>query len=66
MIGYKHSTQWGFGDIVWHRLTADRGMVVGIQLRPESQPNYLVVFEDRREETLCSEFELTAEKPVQV
>lgn len=61
--GYKHSTKWSFGNEIWHKVTGDRGLIMGISLRPDSAPYYRVVFEDSREDTSCMEFELTDEKP---
>lgn len=61
--GYKHSSLYGFGDIVWHKVTKDKGFIIGINLRPGCAPNYLVVFEDKRQDDVCLEFELTDEQP---
>lgn len=61
--GYKHFSTHGFGDSVWHKTTKDKGIVIGISLRPNCAPSYNVVFEDSRNEMLCLEFELTDEQP---
>lgn len=59
ITGHKHSTRWGFGDVLWHKLSGERGMVVGLQLRPTSTPVYLMTFEgDTGEEQKCLEIEL--------
>jgi hypothetical protein len=63
--GFKHSTLWSFGSVVWHKATKDKGLVIGISLRPDSRPQYVVVFEDTRVEDICYEFELTDEQPVE-
>jgi hypothetical protein len=39
--GYKHSSKWNsskwsFGDVVWHRSTKDKGIIVAIHL--DEQP----------------------------
>lgn len=61
--GYKHFTKWSFGDHVYHKTTGDKGMIVGIQLRHQSEPRYLMVFENSRVEDSCLQFELTEEQP---
>lgn len=62
-IGHKHHTRWSFGQIVWHKITKDQGMVVGVLLRPNSASSYIVIFDDSRNEDECLEFELTDEQP---
>lgn len=65
--GHKHSTRWSFGDVLYHRLSGERGMVVGLQLRPSSTPVYLMVFEDEiADEKRCMEIELTESQPTAV
>lgn len=64
--GYKHSTRWSFGDVIWHKVTKDKGIIFGIQLRHGDEPRYLVVFEDSRSEACCVEFELTEEEQTKV
>lgn len=59
--GYKHHTRWTFGNIVWHRVTKDKGMIVGINLRHSAPASYSVVFEDSRADCVCLELELTDE-----
>lgn len=66
MSGYKHFSRWSFGDTVWHKTTRDKGLVIAIHLRPNSAPNYSVVFEDSRAESTYLEFELTDEQPTAV
>jgi hypothetical protein len=64
--GYKHFSRWSFGDEVWHKATKDKGIIIGIILRPDSAANYIVVFEDSRVEANCLEFELTDEQPTSI
>ncbi len=64
MAGYKHSSRWNFGDVVWHKSTKDKGLIVEIIIKPNSAASYAVCFEDSRNEDLCAEFELTDEMPV--
>lgn len=64
--GHKHSTRWGFGDVLWHKATGDKGMVMGIILRPQSVALYVVVFADDVSDKTCLEFELTEEQPTTV
>lgn len=61
--GYKHASVYGFGDVVWHKSTKDKGLIIGINLRPGCAPSYLIVFEDNRNDVVCLEFELTDEQP---
>lgn len=60
--GHKHFSRWSFGDIVWHRMTGERAMIIGIGLRKDSPASYSLVFEEGREGT-CYEMELTEIKP---
>lgn len=62
-VGHKHATKWSFGDVVWHKATKDKGIIVAIHLRPNNSPNYGVIYEDSREEDSNMEFELTDEMP---
>lgn len=56
--GHKHHTLYGFGDTVYHRVTNDEGLIVGIVLRPNCEPIYRVIFKETRIEESCAEFEL--------
>jgi heat shock protein HspQ len=60
---YKHATRYNHGTEVWHRVTRNRGVIFGIQLRENSMTQYYVVFDDNRTEALCYESELL-DKPV--
>ncbi len=62
--GYKHFSRWNFGDCLWHKVTGDKGMVVSIELWPNTPAAYCIIFEDSRDEQVCAEFELTDEMPV--
>lgn len=65
--GHRHATRWSFGDVLYHKLSGERGMVVGLQLRPTSTPVYLMTFEDDvGAESTCFELELTEEQPTAV
>lgn len=61
--GHKHSSRWTFGDSLWHKVTGDKGLVVGVELRPQSSAAYFIIFSDSRMEDSCNEFELT-DQPV--
>lgn len=65
-IGHKHSTRWGFGEILYHKMTEDKGMVTGIILRQNSPPMYALVFSGDVGEKNCFEMELTEEQPTAV
>lgn len=64
--GHKHATRWSFGDVLWHCVTGDKGMVLGIVLRQQSPPIYMLVFEGDVGEKNCYEMELTDEQPATV
>lgn len=60
-MGHKHATRWGFGDMLWHKMTGEKGMVTGIILRQHSPPLYALVFTGDISEKNCYEMELTEE-----
>lgn len=62
--GHSHRTKYGYGDWVFHRVTGDRGMIMGIELRPSAAPCYFVCWDDSRCEDVNNEFELTTEAPL--
>jgi len=64
--GHKHFSRWGFGDFLWHKVTGDKGMILGITLRPNSPPSYQMVFAEDIDEKTCLEIELTEEVPTAV
>jgi len=64
--GHKHSTRWGFGETLYHKMTGGKGMVTGIILRHNAPPIYGMVFSDDVSEKNCYEFELTEEQPTVV
>lgn len=47
-------------------MTGDKGLVIGITFRPQSPPQYLLVFTDDTCEKLCFEIELQDEQPTAV
>lgn len=64
---HRHATRWSFGDMLYHKLSGELGMVVGLQLRPTSTPVYMMTFEgDVGSESKCLEIELTEELPTAV
>jgi hypothetical protein len=64
--GHKHSSRWGFGDVLYHKMTGDKGMVTAIILRHQSPPLYGLVFTNDVGEKNCYEMELTEEQPTTV
>lgn len=64
--GHKHSSRWGFNEILYHKMTSERGMVNGIILRYQSQPMYAMVFQSDVNEKNCYEAELQEEQPTSV
>lgn len=64
--GHKHCSRWGFGDVLYHKMTGNKGMVTGIILRSQSPPLYSLVFVDDEAEKNCLELELTEEQPTAV
>jgi len=57
----RHVTKYNFHDVVYHRVTGDKGVIFGILLRPDSAPRYLVIFGDSRKDDECQEAELQDE-----
>jgi len=50
------------GDILYHRMTGDRGLVTGIQFNADKlSPRYYLVFENEVD-GWCDEMEMTNEK----
>lgn len=64
--GHKHSTRWSFGDILWHKVTEEKGMVTGIILREQSPPMYALVFTGDVGEKNCYEMELVESQPTAI
>lgn len=61
IMAYLHKTKYSFLNVVWHKVTGDKGMVFGIKLRENNNPLYMVIFEDGRNEAECFEVELQDE-----
>ncbi len=64
--GHKHASKWGFGEVLYHKMTGEKGMVTGIILRAQSPPLYALVFSGDVNEKNCYEMELTDEQPTAV
>lgn len=64
--GHKHCSRWGFGEVLYHKMTGNKGMVTAITLRHNSEPVYSMVFSDDVGEKGCLEIELTDEQPTAV
>lgn len=56
-------SEFWIGDIVYHKATGKRGVVVGVQFRTaQAIPAYAVAFVHNDNERLCEPAELSVEK----
>lgn len=55
-------SKWWVGDVVYHRMTGDRGLVTGVHFASDKLvPRYYVVFGEEVD-GWCDEIELTSTK----
>lgn len=61
----KIEPTFSLGQIVWHKVSGDKGMVTGFVIRPAGRLTYYVTFDDHAE-SACFEIELSEDKVLDI